>query len=392
LPVAYKGRLKAIDMQIGDEVAVSGFSDNETKFNRIDVNDVTLDRVEKIGSLSFSYDVTTESDYFDVSGIISHNCRTMIGNDVNGMGYNKIGRGNNSPVTIILPKLALDNKDNMPKFWDDLTKTLKLSEKALLDRYDIQKRQTKESAIFMYENGAINNADKCIDSVEEALIHNTFGIGYIGIAEMCQALFGKDHSEDSNVLDFALSVVARIHNYCKDATERLKLNFSCYATPAENLCKTAMEKLKETYGVIENVTSRDFLTNSHHVPVWQSLSIMDKLKIEAKFCKYPTGGCITYVELDSSISKNIVAIEKIIDYAFQVLDIPYLAFNFPIDTCLSCGFSDEIKDCCPKCGGTKISRLKRITGYLSQSIEFINSGKQAEVVARVKHKVNSEFL
>ena len=206
---------------------------------------------------------------------------------------------------------------------------MKLTEKALVERFEIMANQSPKSAPFMYDNGTIKDSNKCINNVREALKHNTLAIGYIGIAEMCQALFGKNHAQDKNIHAFALNVVKRINEFASEASERNNLNFSCYATPAEGLCSTALENLKSQYGVIQNVTDRDYLTNSHHVPVWEKISIYDKLKIEAPFCKYPTGGCITYIELESTFMQNTKAIEDIIDYAFKELDIPYLAINYP---------------------------------------------------------------
>ena len=159
---------------------------------------------------------------------------------------------------------------------------------------------------------------------------------------------------------------------------------------AEGLCRTALAALRKQYGIIENVTSHDFLTNSHHVPVWEEISIYDKLKVEAPFCRYPTGGCITYVELSSTFVKNTKAVEDIIDYAFKVLDIPYLAFNFPIDSCLECGYQGEFNDKCPQCGSTNIQQLRRVTGYLTTDWHNFNDGKQAEVKERVKHSTYTD--
>ena len=118
------------------------------------------------------------------------------------------------------------------------------------------------------------------------------------------------------------------------------------------------------------------------VKEWKTL---EKLSIEAPFCKYPTGGCITYVELDSTFMNNTKAIEQIIDYAFKALDIPYLAFNFPIDSCLDCGYQGEFNAECPECGGTNIEQLRRVTGYLTTDYRNFNLGKQSEVEHRVKH-------
>jgi len=326
--------------------------------------------------------------YFSTMG-----CRTLIGFDRHGLGYIRQGRGNNTPVTIVLPKLGIEfgicqgkrTEPDLDGFWDAFEETLKLAEKGLLERFEIMIRQSPKSAPFMYQNNTIQDARACEEDVFNALKHNTLAIGYIGIAEMCQAMFGKNHAQDEKALVFALNVVYRINRFAAEASERNNLNFSCYATPAEGLCRTALQALRKQYGVIENVTSREYLTNSHHVPVWEKVSIYDKLRIEAPFCKYPTGGCITYVELDSTFVKNTQAVEDIIDYAFRELDIPYLAFNFPIDSCLDCGYQGEFNDHCPECGSTNIQQLRRVTGYLTSDYHNFNDGKQAEVGQRVKH-------
>ena len=322
-------------------------------------------------------------------------CRTAIGSDRHSDKlYNRVGRGNLVPNTMILPKLGIEygiclgerKKPDLEGFWAAFEDLLKLCEQGLLERFDIMVNQPPEAGPFMYHNGTMKDAQKCEVSNYEALKHGTLAMGYIGIAEMCQALFGKNHAEDEKVREFALKVVKRINDYAKEASERNDLNFSCYATPAEGLCHTALKGLRKQYGIIPNVTDREFLTNSHHVPVWQKVSIFEKLEIEAPFCKYPTGGCITYVELDSTFVKNTKAIEQVIDYAFKELDIPYLAFNFPIDSCLDCGYQGEFNDCCPECGSENIQQLRRVTGYLTGNYKTaFNKGKRAETEARVKH-------
>lgn len=320
-------------------------------------------------------------------------CRTLVGYDRNGLGYIRQGRGNNVPNTIILPKLGIEfgiclgerTEPDLDGFWAAFEETLKLCEKGLLERFEIMVRQSPSAAPYMYQNNTIQDARECRENVFNALKHNTLAIGYIGIAEMCQALFGKNHVHDKDVHEFALSVVKRINEYAAEASERNNLNFSCYATPAEGLCRTALNALRKQYGVIENVTSHDYLTNSHHVPVWEKVSIYEKLECEAPFCKYPTGGCITYIELSSTFVQNIKAVEDIIDYAFKKLDIPYLAFNFPIDSCLKCGYQGEFNDHCPMCGSTEFQQLRRVTGYLTTDWHNFNDGKIAEVKERVKH-------
>lgn len=323
----------------------------------------------------------------------SMGCRTLVGYDRHGCDYKRQGRGNNVPNTIILPKLGLDygialgerKTADLDGFWNEFEKTLLLAEKGLLERFAIMIKQSAKSAPFMYKNGTIVDSDKCEESVYNALKHNTLAIGYLGIAEMCYGLFGATHSQSKEAYDFALSVVKRINTFAAEASERNDLNFSCYATPAEGLCSTALKAIRKQYGVIEGVTDKDYFTNSHHVPVKEKISIYDKLNLEAPFCKYPTGGCITYVELESTFVNNLKAVEDIIDYAFKELDIPYLAFNFPIDTCLSCGFQGEMNDICPECGGSDVQHLRRVTGYLTSDYRNFNEGKIAEERDRVKH-------
>ena len=351
--------------------------------------------------LGYSYDVTTASDHFTVDRIYSYNCRTMVGYDRHGLGYSKVGRGNNVPITMILPKLGLEcgialgerTEPDLDLFNQKFEDLLKLTEKALLERYDIMKSQSPLSGPFMYINGTIKDADKCTDTVENSLKHNSLAFGFIGIAETCQALFGKNHaSGDEKVYNFALNLVERIYNFAKEASDRNDLNFVCYATPAESLCRTALTKLRAEFGVIPGITDREYITNSFHVPVWEKVSIFDKLRLEAPFTKFATGGTITYIELDSTFMQNTEAVEEIIDYAFGELDIPYLAFNFPIDTCKECGYSGEFNDCCPQCGSKNIEQLRRVTGYLTTDYSHFNAGKYAEVGDRVKHSAYTNFV
>ena len=320
-------------------------------------------------------------------------CRTMLNTDRWLGKATRVGRGNLVPNTMILPKLGLDygialkkrTEPDLEGFWNAFENLLQLCEKGLLERYSIMVKQAPEVAPFMYRNGTMLDGQNCKIDTYEALRHQTLAMGYIGIAETMTALFGKNHAEDEEVHAFALKVVKRINEYAKEASERNELNFSCYATPAEGLCGKAIVELRKQYGIVPGVTDREFLTNSHHVPVWMNVDIFEKLEIEAPFCKYPTGGNITYIELDTTFVKNKKAIEQIIDYAFKKLDIPYLAINFPIDSCLDCGYQGEFNDACPECKSKNIQQLRRVTGYLTTDWHKFNAAKQAEVQARVKH-------
>ena len=146
-----------------------------------------------------------------------------------------------------------------------------------------------------------------------------------------------------------------------------------------------MKKFQETYGVIENVSDKEFFTNSIHVPVWKEMDPFTKIDIESQLTGYSNAGCITYVELESSVKNNLDALEALVNYAMDK-DIPYFAINVPNDMCNECGYTDEINDTCPQCGSDKISRLRRVTGYLTGNYTTaFNKGKQQEVEMRYKH-------
>ena len=154
---------------------------------------------------------------------------------------------------------------------------------------------------------------------------------------------------------------------------------------AENLCYTSLKKFQAKYGKIENVSDKDFFTNSMHVPVWKKVTPYEKIDIESQLTGYSSAGCITYVELDSDVRHNILGLEQIVNYAMDK-DIPYFAINVPADACLDCGYQGRIDDNCPKCGSSSIERLRRVTGYLTGDYKkAFNLGKQDEVSKRVKH-------
>lgn len=331
-------------------------------------------------------------------------CRTMTGADRHGLPDGK-GRGNISPVTINLPKIGLDNgialtgseSPDIEGFWEQLDQTIDLAIKALVERFEWQGKQLAKSAPFMYEN-QLMKSDRKLDPnepVREALKHGTLAIGYIGLSNCLTALFGKDHSEDLDVLDFAEAVVAHIRKRADEASDAHDLNFSAYATPAEGLCRTWAVKLKEEYGEVAGVTDRDYLNNSHHVPVYRPVTIKQKIDNEARFAKYANGGNITYVELDGNARQNLKAIEGILDYAMDA-GCSYVAINHPIDSCESCGYEGIIGEYCPVCNGKDgdiyIKRLRRVTGYLTSSYkESFNAGKRAEVEDREVHSNHSNL-
>lgn len=147
-----------------------------------------------------------------------------------------------------------------------------------------------------------------------------------------------------------------------------------------------MNKFKEKYGEIPNVSDKEYFTNSMHVPVWKEMSPFDKIDIESQLTGYSSAGCITYVELDAGVKNNIDALEILVNYAMDK-DIPYFAINVPNDMCTCCGYIDEINVACPECGSEEIARLRRVTGYLTGDYKTaFNYGKQKEVEDRVRHR------
>ena len=274
-------------------------------------------------------------------------------------------------------------EDIIPVFMALLNRKINEARIQLMERFDWICSQDPKSAKFMYENNLMAGYIP-EEGIRSALKHGTLAIGQIGLAETLQILIGKDHTTKEG-MELAKRIELLFKDYCAKAKEQFKLNFGVYYTPAENLCYTAMTKFKEKYGIIPNVSDKEFFTNSIHVPVWKKMSPFDKIDIESQLTGYSSAGCITYVELDSTVKHNIDALEQIVNYAMDK-DIPYFAVNVPNDTCLDCGYCDEFNDKCPECGSTNIQQLRRVTGYLTGNYKTaFNYGKQKEVEARVKH-------
>ena len=346
------------------------------------------------------YDRQDPRTYFSTMG-----CRTANGADINAEpGVNpqiKDGRGNICPVTIILPTIAMkakeraidrvmyeeimdaDQSDYIEEFMNLLDQKIDEAKDMLIERFNYICSQPASSAKFMWENNTMLGY-KPEEGIISALKHGTLSLGQLGLAEALQILIGEDHTSPKG-MEFAKQIEELFQKRCKEYKEKYKLNFGVYYTPAENLCYTAMKKFQDKYGVIPNVSDKEFFTNSIHVPVWKEIDPFTKIDIESQLTGYSSAGCITYVELDSSILHNIDALEQIVNYAMDK-DIPYFALNVPNDLCLDCGYTGEINDTCPMCGGSKIQRLRRVTGYLTGDYKTaFNLGKQQETEMRFKH-------
>lgn len=402
--------------------------------------------VKQDPTLYDTFDFTTENDMFDLSGIVSHNCRTNNGYDVNFTedyfkdllmkiletgdipdnylcsAIQRDGRGNIAPQTIILPTVAMlakkksknDPSTIVEVFMKLLDKYTEDTKDALLERFEWIASQSPQSAKFMYQNNTMKGYVP-EEGIRSALKHGTLAIGQLGLAECLQILVGCDHTEEKG-MNLAIQIESFFKQKCDEYKEKYHLNFGVYFTPSENLCHTAYEKFVAKYGLIENVTAyrdektgklvrRGYFTNSMHVPVWKKLSPFEKIDIESKLTGFSSAGCITYIELDENARHNVKAVQQIVDYA-MTKDIPYFAINIPIDTCMHCGYQGVIEgDVCSNCGAKEfeeekdaqgnvisrvlsgmIERLRRVTGYLTGSfLQYFNAGKQQEVKDRYKH-------
>lgn len=337
------------------------------------------------------YDRNDPRTYFSTMG-----CRTANGWDINGFGQLKDGRGNICPVTIIMPTLAMEAKawvDEQEKFGnhEDVTEAFMFTldqkiheaKNMLIERFNWICSQSPDSAKFMYENHTMAGYVP-EEGIRSALKHGTLAIGQLGLAETLQILIGCDHTTPEG-MELAKRIEQLFKMRCAEFKEQEHLNFGVYYTPAENLCHTAMQKFKAKYGEIPNVSDKEFFTNSIHVPVWRKVNPIEKIDIESQLTGYSSAGCITYVELESSVKHNIDGLEALVNYAMDK-DIPYFAINVPNDMCMDCGYTEEIGDACPMCGSKNIQRLRRVTGYLTGNYTTaFNKGKQQEVEMRVKH-------
>ena len=255
--------------------------------------------------------------------------------------------------------VEVTEETHVTEFMKLLDKKIGEAKDMLMERFEWICNQSPAAAKFMYENNTMAGYIP-EEGIRSALKHGTLAIGQIALAETLQLLIGTDHTTDKG-MDLAKEIEGLFNRRCKEFKEKYSLNFGCYYTPAENLCYTALKKFRDKYGIIPNVSDRDYFTNSMHVPVWHDMDPFRKIDIESQLTSYSNAGCITYVELPSTTKNNLKALETIVNYAMDK-NIPYFACNLPNDSCEDCGYTDEIGDVCPQCGSDRISRLRRVTG------------------------------
>ncbi|OOM11132.1 anaerobic ribonucleoside triphosphate reductase [Clostridium saccharobutylicum] len=335
-------------------------------------------------------DADFNKEYYDKGYVpATMGCRTYLMKNINGEPGSK-GRGNIAPTTINLPRIGLQAKGNIDKFFEILDSRLNLSKESLMHRYGVLKNLRVKDLPFVAGQGLMKGSEGLgpDDSIEPILKQGTWGIGFIGLAETLVALVGKHQGEDENARQLGIKVIEHIRQYCDRLTEETRLNWSCYATPAEGLSGKFIKQDKKIFGIIKGVTDKDYYTNSYHVPVGCAISIKDKIDIEAPYHKLCNGGHISYIEVDDSPDEQTVM--DIINYAYRNTNISYMGINFHIRYCRECGtylHGNEAK--CPSCGSTDIQGVSRVTGYLSLDERF-GPGKYHEREDRISHTAKHE--
>ncbi len=311
-------------------------------------------------------------------------CRTYICSNVNGPeGPNR--RGNNAPTTINLPRIGIEARGDLDRFWELLDQKLNLAKDSLLYRYEVLKKLKVKDMPFVIGEGLMLGSEGLgpNDSIDPILKNGSWTIGFIGLAETLIALTGNHHGRSDSARELGYQIVQCIRDFTDKTTCDTQMNWSCYATPAEGLSGRFILQDRAKYGVIKGVTDKDYYTNSFHVPVGFSISIPDKVQIEAPFHKMCNAGHISYIEVDGYPTGD--ALEKIITYAYDHSNISYLGINFHLRYCKSCGtYVNEHSKSCPHCSSTTIQGISRVTGYLSLDERF-GTGKLSERRDRLSH-------
>ncbi len=330
-------------------------------------------------------DADFNKEYYDAGYVpATMGCRTYIMKNVNGEPGCK-GRGNNAPTTINLPRVGLQAKGNVDKFFEILDARLELARDSLLHRYDVLKSLRVKDLPFVVGQHLMKGSEglKEDDSIEPILKQGTWGIGFIGLAETLVALTGKHHGEDEKSRELGVRIIKYIRSFCDEMIEKYKLNWSCYATPAEGLSGKFIKQDQKIFGNIKGVTDKEYYTNSFHVPVGYPISIKEKIDIEAPYHKLCNGGHISYLEVDDYPDGETVM--DIINYAYKHTNISYIGINFHIRYCRVCGTNLQVSEgSCPNCGSQNIQGISRVTGYLSLDERF-GPGKINERADRISH-------
>ena len=279
-------------------------------------------------------------------------CRTrVLGNTHDPDREITCGRGNLSFTSINLPRLGLEAKGDVEKFFSLLDNRIEMVCRQLLHRMKIQSGKKVRNYPFLMGEGIWIDSAKLDwdDTIGEVIKHGTLSLGFIGLAEALTALTGEHHGQNEKAQELGLSIIQHLRRKADEESAQTGLNFSIIATPAESLSGRFVSIDKKKYGVIPGVTDKEYYTNSFHVPVRFPIAIHKKIQLEAPYHAFTNAGHITYVELDGDTCENPEAVEAIIRF-MQQQGVGYGSINHPLDRDPVCGYIGVIKDVCPRCG------------------------------------------
>lgn len=320
-------------------------------------------------------------------------CRTRVFENRFGE-KTSIGRGNLSFSTINIVRIAIEcmeignREERVDLFFTKLDEILNITAQQLHERFEFQKTAyAKQFPLLMSALWTGSENLKPNDTIASVINQGTLGIGFIGLAECLVALTGKHHGEDPASQELGLKIVTHLRDRAAFFSEQYQHNYSVLATPAEGLSGKFTGKDRKTFGILPGITDRDYYTNSNHVPVYFKCSARHKAEIEAPYHDLTRGGHIFYVEMDGDATHNPEAIMAVVDM-MDKYNIGYGSVNHNRNRCLDCGYenADAELDSCPRCKGTQIDKLQRITGYLVGTTDRWNNAKLSELKDRVIHE------
>lgn len=303
------------------------------------------------------------------------------------------GRFNFGATSINLPRIAIKNRGDEAGFYKELDRVMELCKENSVFRAKYLENTQAEIAPIIWEEGALAEKNPK-DTIKDLIYggYSTVSIGYIGLSEVSQLIYGKDFSQDEEVYEKTFKILKHMADKVAEFKKETNLGFALYGTPSESLCNRFCKIDKEEFGIVKGITDKGYYDNSFHVSSHIKVNPFEKLRMEAPGHKYSWGGHISYIETDS-LKNNLEAVYEILKYAKSV-GIHYMGINQPVDKCHKCGYTGEFLATeegftCPNCGNhdsTQMNVIRRVCGYLSQpDARPFNSGKQKEVMARVKH-------
>ena len=279
-------------------------------------------------------------------------CRTRVmGNVYDPSRQIAYSRGNLSFTSINLPRLAIESQGDEQVFYGKLRDMMELVSQQLLDRFEIQASKHVYNYPFLMGQGVWLDSDglNLRDEVREVLKHGTLSIGFIGLAEALTALYGHHHGESAAMQEKGLEIIGFMRDFCDAKSQKMRMNFTLLATPAEGLSGRFLRLDQKRYGKLPGVTDREYYTNSFHIPVWFPISAYEKIRLEAPYHALCNAGHISYVELDGDTARNVEAFESVVR-CMHDCGIGYGSINHPVDRDPVCGYVGIIGDVCPRCG------------------------------------------